>query len=173
MTVGGYEIIKVKLNTSYNVVHLLNLSKKLNSMKNYYLLGLVIVLFATSCKKEEEPEIIICDIQESDALVGTGLIGSWEIQSRSIDNLSDASVHCCEFYEFNFDQNTADFEGLFKKTSSGVDLVGIYVVDQSNGTIDLSFMGNTQLIQYSISSGSLIMEYTYNGQDYYEIWKQL
>ncbi|MEJ2583716.1 MAG: hypothetical protein P8Z38_01305 [Robiginitalea sp.] len=96
-------------------------------MKKLKILLVVPLLMAFQCDEET-------DLSE-DRLIDTGLLGRWEIADETIGGISDLSVKCCRFFEFNPDDTPEDFKGtFFYEDATGV-YQGVFSVDPENGTI--------------------------------------
>ncbi len=73
---------------------------------------------------------------QDDTLIGTDLLGRWEIADESRDGISDLSVKCCRFFEFTLDGNPEDLTGRFLyEDGTGGFYEGIFTVDPDKQTI--------------------------------------
>lgn len=98
-------------------------------MKYLRLLFFWALLMAFQCESDNPTSF--------DSLEATGLLGRWEIQDEIINGvISNMIPKCCEFLEFNPDDNIRDSIG-FLTYSDSQDIVnsGIFEVDLNNQSI--------------------------------------
>jgi hypothetical protein len=110
-----------------------------------------------------------------DNLDATGLLGSWEIQDEIINgNISDMLPKCCEFLEFDPDDNITDSKGLLTYTDSqGLVNSGTFEVNLDNQTILFIDDENDEFIfDFSIndSQENLMVNFTEDGTNYTQTW---
>lgn len=76
------------------------------------------------------------DDNTTNPLSETGLIGTWGINGKGINNVSSIEAICCETLIFSEDSNIRDFNGNYEFDQSvGVTTNGTFVVDTLNNTI--------------------------------------
>jgi len=110
-----------------------------------------------------------------DILDTTGLLGSWEIQDEIINgNISDMIPKCCEFLEFDPDDNITDSKGLLTYTDSqGLVNSGSFEVNLDNQTILFIDDENDEFIfDFSINDSQerLTVDFTEDGTNYTQTW---
>ena len=111
-------------------------------MKYFRIIVFLPLLMAFQC----EDDIEIAD----DNLNDSGLLGTWEIADETVNGLSDMLPICCEFFEFNPDDNKQDFTGLFVYTDSMGDVYdGLFTVDQTN---QKGGRGQSQIAEHTVVS---------------------
>ncbi|MCA0132134.1 hypothetical protein [Winogradskyella alexanderae] len=125
--------------------------------KKLLILMLVPFLVAFQCESNDPAPF--------DNLESTGLLGSWEIQNEILNgNISDMIPRCCEFLEFDPDDNIRDNIGLLTyNDTQGLVNSGTFEVDLNNQTILFIDDDNDQLlITYSIdeTQGTLTIDFT-------------
>lgn len=117
---------------------------------------------------EDDIEIV------EDNLNDSGLLGTWEISEETVNGISDMLPICCEFLEFNPDDNKQDFTGFFIYTDSmGNVYDGLFTFDQTNQTI-LFDRNDNELITYGYSLNSseeyLTLTFTQENMNYVQGW---
>ena len=110
-----------------------------------------------------------------DSLEATGILGRWEIQDEIINgNISDMIPKCCEFLEFDPDDNIADNKGLLTNTDSqGLINSGTFEVDFDNQTILFIDDDNDEFaFEFSVddSKENLTIDFTENGTNFTQRW---
>jgi hypothetical protein len=121
-------------------------------MKNLTFLLIGLLLF-TACNEDEEAQ------PQPGPLESSGILGNWEIQFRSYNNISDASALCCEFLLFEEDENQSDLKGKMISTSTGSVTEWEFIMDVENSRITFNRENNTREYEYAINDGSLSFEY--------------
>lgn len=135
--------------------------------KHLFLLMLFPCLTAFQCESDDPAPFDILDT--------TGLLGSWEIQDEIINgNISDMIPKCCEFLEFDPDDNITDSKGLLTYTDSqGLVNSGTFEVNLDNQTILFIDDENDEFIfDFSIneSQENLMVDFTEDGTNYTQTW---
>ena len=137
-------------------------------MKKLKLLLVMPLLMAFQCDDET-------DLSE-DPLIDTGLLGRWEIADETIGGISDLSVKCCRFFEFNPDDNLEDLNGeFFYEDETGV-YQGMFSVDSETGTILFRREGrNPATYEYSLNGDQdyLMFTFTDNDADFEQGWSRV
>ncbi|MDY2586929.1 hypothetical protein [Winogradskyella aquimaris] len=113
-----------------------------------------------------------------DNLETTGILGSWEIQDEVINgNISDMIPRCCEFLEFDPDDDIRDNKGLLTyNDSQGLVNSGTFEVDFDNQII--LFIDNDDdefLFTFSLdeSQDILTIDFNEDGTDYTQNWVKI
>lgn len=119
-----------------------------------------------------------CDhdpVKIEDGLNQTGLLGRWEIADEIMnDGISDLLPKCCQFFEFNTDENKKDFQGVYTYTDGmGIEYSGLFTADLTNEKI--IFVNNEkELFVYGFSVDdselNLTLTFTQNGIKYLQGW---
>jgi len=137
-----------------------------------YLKWLVIIPFLMAFQCESD------DPAHFDNLVEIGLLGQWEIQDEVINgNISDMIPRCCEFLNFESDDDIRDYKGLLTYTDSqGWVNNGTFEVDIDNETI--LFMDNENdefIFDFSINDSQEILrlDFTEDGINYTQSWTRI
>ena len=118
------------------------------------------------------------DTAPFDNLEAIGLLGQWEIQNEVMNgNISDMIPKCCEFLEFNPDDNIRDNKGLLTYTDSqGLVNNGVFKVEINNETILFIDNENDEFIfDFSVndSRDRLTIDFTEDDVTYTQIWFRL
>ena len=74
--------------------------------------------------------------QSDDLLFDVGLMGEWEISSRTVNGTPDPMVDCCEYLELRGDSVLEDLSGFwFYDDGDTVQTEGTFTVDTLEGDI--------------------------------------
>lgn len=125
-------------------------------MKKYLrFLLLAPLLMAFTC--DEDTDINYDNLNE------LGIFGEWEINSETIDGISDLTVQCCRFIEFLPDSNNEDFSGLFNYSVQPTQSYdGIFTVDPTNQVITFQREGNEEVMySYTINNSQDTLSFTF------------
>ena len=125
-------------------------------MKKYLrFLLLVPLLMAFTC--DEDTDINYDNLNE------LGIFGEWEINSETIDGISDLTAPCCRFIEFLPDGNNEDFSGLFNYSVQPTQSYdGIFTVDPTNQVITFQREGNEEVMySYTINNSQDTLSFTF------------
>lgn len=140
-------------------------------MKKYLkILMITPFLMAFQCESDDPAPI--------DNLEEIGLIGRWEIQDELINgNISDMIPRCCEFLEFEPDNDIRDYKGILSYTDSQA-LVnnGTFEVDINNQTILFIDNENDEfLFEFSLDGfeENLTIDFTEDGTNYSQSWSKI
>jgi hypothetical protein len=127
-------------------------------------------LLAFQC--DQETEII------EDNLDAIGIMGRWEIQDESINiTISDMTPKCCEFLEFNPDDNLRDSIGFLTYTDSqNIVNTGVFEVDLNNQSILFTDVESDEFVfKFEVDSAqqNLTLYFTEDGTNYTQIWVRI
>ena len=140
-------------------------------MKTYFRILLVVpFLFSFQCEDSDPAPF--------DSLEATALLGSWEIQDEIINgNISDMIPKCCEFLEFDPDDDIRDNKGFLTiNDSQGLVNSGTFEVDIENQTILFIDDDNDEfLFQFSVNEAqeTLTIDFTEDGTTYTQGWARI
>ena len=140
-------------------------------MKKYLKLVLLVpFLMAFQCEGNDPAAF--------DNLDASGLLGSWEIQDEIINgNISDMIPKCCEFLEFDPDDDITDSKGLLTYIDSqGLVISGTFEVDFDNQTILFIDDDNDEfLFEFSVddSQNNLTIDFMEDGTNYEQVWARV
>lgn len=137
-------------------------------MKYFRIIVFLPLLMAFQC----EDDIEIAD----DNLNDSGLLGTWEIADETVNGISDMLPICCEFFEFNPDDNKQDFTGLFVYTDSMGDVYdGLFTVDQTNQTLLFEWDDEQITYGYELDSSQehLTFTFTEDNLNYVQGWVKI
>lgn len=139
-------------------------------MKKYLrFLLLAPLLMAFTC--DEDTDINYDNLNE------LGIFGEWEINSETIDGISDLTAQCCRLIEFLPDGNNEDFSGLFNYSVQPTQSYdGIFTVDPTNQVITFQREGNEEVMySYTInnSQDTLSLTFTENEAVFEQDWVKI
>ena len=103
-------------------------------------------------------------------LANSGVLGRWELQSRSYDGITPLIKEVGYFLTFLEDQDRSDQIGEFKAISPGSETDGIFELNPSDGTIRFEFRDNAPTYEYEIEGDALIFDYEEDGVEINELW---
>lgn len=125
-------------------------------------LSFVVIVLVSSCKKKA--------IDQFDKLEQMGILGKWKLQMRTINGITDLISHCCEFIEFNADNESDDLKGHFVATSPGNETSGLFEISTAAKTIRFEFNNKQLTYAYSISERIITFTYVENEVVIIEDW---
>lgn len=134
-----------------------------------YLIALLFIPFLMAFQCEGD------DLAPLDGLETTGIFGRWEITNEIMNGtISDLLPRCCEFLEFESDNNITDYKGNFSYTDTqGLVNNGSFEVDTTNQTILFIYDNNDEFIfDFSIneSEENLVINFIEDGINYTQNW---
>ncbi len=124
--------------------------------------GLVLLLLVSGCGRD--------DTDDRSALVKTGLLGRWELQSRSYDGITPLIREVGFFLTFLEDSDRSDLIGQFNAISPGSETDGIFELNPAAGSIRIEFSDKSLTYEYKVQGDALIFDYEEDGSDINEIW---
>lgn len=134
-----------------------------------YLIALLFIpfLMAFQCEGDDPAPL--------DGLETTGIFGRWEITNEIMNGtISDLLPRCCEFLEFESDNNITDYKGNFSYTDTqGLVNNGSFEVNITNQTILFLYDNNDEFIfDFSIneSEENLVINFIEDGINYTQNW---
>ena len=109
-----------------------------------------------------------------DQLFDVGLLGAWEISSRTIDGTPNPAVDCCEYLELRGDSVLEDFSGLwFYDDGDTVQNEGNFTVDTAERDIQFYHQNRTFTRNYVVVSYDVIyLEHDLGSTFFEEIWRR-
>ena len=133
------------------------------------LLFLFPFLMAFQCEEDILPK--------EDKLYNTDLLGRWEIADETISGIQDLLPKCCQFFEFNIDENGDDLIGDFNYTDSfGTNIYGIFTVDTVNQTITFEQEGQQPIVyNYMLDTTKEHLSFSFNldNKAYVQTWTRV
>ena len=109
-----------------------------------------------------------------DQLFDLGLLGTWEISSRTVNGTPDPMVDCCEYLELLGDSILEDLSGLwFYDDGDTVQNQGTFTVDAVEGDIQFyhqnsTFTRNSVVVSYDV----IYLEHHVGSTFFEEIWRR-
>lgn len=109
-----------------------------------------------------------------DQLFDLGLLGAWEISSRTLNGTPDPTVDCCEYLELLGDSILEDLSGLwFYDDGYTVQNQGAFTVDAVEGDIQFYHQNSTFTRNYVLVSYDVIyLEHHVGSTFFEEIWRR-
>ena len=123
---------------------------------------LLIFISITACDNDDP-------IEES-ALVKSGVLGRWELLSRSYDGITPLIREVGFFLILTEDTNRGDLSGKFTAISPGSETDGVFELNPMNGTIRFEFGDRILTYEYEFQSDALVLDYNEFGSSINEIW---
>lgn len=114
-----------------------------------------------------------CDNDETNddsALVKSGILGRWELQSRSFDGITPLIREVGYYLTLLEDKDRSDLNGDFFSVSPGSETTGLFELNPTSGTIRFEFRSETLFYEYEVRDDVLIFNYQEDGTDIEEIW---
>lgn len=134
---------------------------KFNSLS---LISLIVLFIFSGCESDDGNTKI-------DSLTKVGIIGTWQLETRIINNVSDPSIPCCQTIEFSTDTNPDDMIGLFSATDVGSVKTGDFELKNQNEIIEFRFGDDIMSYDISISNTIISFSYTENDHSIKEDWR--
>lgn len=110
-----------------------------------------------------------CDepvLDKNDFLINTGILGSWEISSETIDGISDLTAKCCQAFDFYADKNYKDFKGEFKYQYELGVKDGVFTLFPEDQKINFKQTDGKEFnYSYSISEDQDLLTFTFSDSD--------
>ena len=109
-----------------------------------------------------------------DQLFDLGLLGTWEISSRTVNGTPDPMVDCCEYLELLGDSILEDLSGLwFYDDGDTVQNQGTFTVDAVEGDIQFyhqnsTFTPDSVVVSYDV----IYLEHHVGSTFFEEIWRR-
>jgi hypothetical protein len=92
-----------------------------------------------------------------DLLFDVGLMGEWEISSRTVNGTPDPTVDCCEYLELRGDSVLEDLSGFwFYDDGDTVQTEGTFTVDTLEGDIQFFHQNSYFSLGYVVVSYDVI-----------------
>ncbi|MFZ6052569.1 hypothetical protein [Halocola ammonii] len=141
-------------------------------MHRIYLLVLFFISFTviTGCEKVDDEKM---ETEKTDNLNETGLIGQWKLEARSLNNISDLSVECCDYIEFKTDDDSSDLKGAFIATGVGYETKGDFELKPSDNIIQFNYEDSEKVYEYQMINDLIIFTYVEEGNEVVEDWRKL
>jgi hypothetical protein len=161
--------LKINFRTTFSL-HQVNSFASTLQMKDYVksirfiliITGLLAAL--TACEKDNTPAY--------DPLLQSPVIGTWKLETRLINNLSDLAVACCDYLEFSTDVNPNDLKGNFTASGTGYENYGSFEINSDTQSIRFEYDNNTLLYNLQFSDDRIIFTYTEDDADVEEVWRR-
>lgn len=143
----------------------------MKSLKCLSVLLLIIFTVFSSCKKDEIEESNNSN-KQTDNLEPIGILGLWKLESRSVNGITDMSIQCCDYIEFNADNELHDLKGLFQASGNGYETNGVFELETANDTIQLVYDNTQKSYGFEISNDLMIFTYSEDSQSITENWRK-
>ena len=131
-------------------------------MISRYSLCLLIFISITACDDDNT-------IEES-ALIKSGVLGRWELLSRSNDGITPLIREVGFFLILTEDTNRGDLSGKFTAIYPGSETDGVFELNPTKGTIRFEFGDRILTYEYEFQSDALVLDYNEFGSSINEIW---
>ena len=132
-------------------------------MKSILIFTILVFAAVPSCNDDEE-------LIGEDILQDIGIIGKWKLDSRAVDGISNLAVECCDYIEFEQDNQTSHLSGNFKAYGYQYETNGIFTLDLNVESILFEYDNTQKVYIYTLEENILAFRYTENGQEISETW---
>ncbi|MDT0608321.1 hypothetical protein [Croceitalea rosinachiae] len=103
---------------------------------------------------------------EEDLLFESGIYAGWQLTSQSIDGISDLTPLPETLLEFYPDNNTQDNRGEYNLEELSANIVGVFIMDQTEQTITFKREGSSDVIyDYTINSDKDFITFSFTESD--------
>ena len=136
--------------------------KNLASKKIPHIFVFVILFVLIACDNDEP--------NDDSALVKSGILGRWELQSRSFDGITPLIREVGYYLTLLEDKDRSDLNGDFFSVSQGSETTGLFELTPTSGTIRFEFRSEILIYEYEVREDVLIFNYREDGTDIEEIW---
>ncbi len=123
----------------------------------------IVLLFTLTACDNDEPN-------DDSALVKSGILGRWELQSRSFDGITPLIREVGYYLTLLEDKDRSDLTGDFFSVSPGSETAGLFELNPTSGTIRFEFGDRTLTYEYEVQDDVLIFDYREDDTDIEEIW---
>lgn len=137
----------------------------MKNFKTIFLLLSISLFLFTSCEDDDA-------LQNTDSLEEVGILGEWEIESRTTNGATDMSVNCCDFITFETGNDINDTKGEFQRQGEGYDRSGEFIVSTLEETIEFKFDNREVLYGFEISDDLITFTYSENDATIVEDWRK-
>lgn len=137
-------------------------------MKRIYRITILSAILAFSACKKESDETL--PVNKVDKLDDIGILGEWEIESRSINGIDDMLPICCEFLDFQTGSNMEDLNGNVRYLEIDRDIAGKFEIDQANMTIEFIFEDYNYSSKLEIKDNVMHLTYSNEGLVIEDAW---
>lgn len=133
-------------------------------MKNFIVSILSVIILFMSCDNT--------DIEQTDNLDQSGILGQWKLESISTNGISDLSILCCEYIQFIADDELNDLRGEFTTSGNGSSTNGVFELNTANNTIHFEYDNSQNSYEFHISNNFMSFTYEENNQEIIEGWRK-
>ena len=134
-------------------------------MKSILIFTILVFAAVPSCNDEEE-------LIGEDILQDIGIIGKWKLDSRAVDGISNLAVECCDYIEFEQDNQTSHLYCNFKSYGYQYETYWIFTLDLNVESILFEYDNTQKVYTYTVEDNILAFRYTENGQEILETWRK-
>jgi hypothetical protein len=134
----------------------------MNKQVGYLLAGVVFSLIFLGCDDDSE-----------DRLKAENILGEYTLASRSVDNISDLSVPCCDTLELTTDADPDDLRGAVRASGVGYENSGAFTLNPSEGLIEFEYESTQRLRAYEQIDEQLFLTYEEENQTIREGWQRM
>jgi len=114
-----------------------------------------------------------CDDDSEDRLKAENILGQYTLSSRSVDNISDLSVPCCDSLELTTDADPDDLRGAVRASGVGYENSGAFTLNPSEGLIEFEYENTQRLRAYEQTDDQLFLTYEEANKTIREGWQRL
>lgn len=133
-------------------------------MKSLFIFTIMVLAAVPSCNDDEE--IFIDRIEDA------GIIGKWKLESRQINGISNLAVQCCDYLEFEQDDEPDDLRGSFQAYGFLYEADGTFTLDLNVGSILFEYDDSQRKYSYGLDEDTLTFFYPEDGNEIIETWRR-
>ena len=112
------------------------------------------------------------DDEQLDSLEESGIIGTWKLESRTIDGITGLIIECCDYIEFRTEGKKNDLQGQFISSGVGYETIGVFEINNTNNTIQFDYNTKQLIYEYQVSNDLISFFYIEDNQDIIEDWRK-
>jgi hypothetical protein len=132
--------------------------------------SIVIITFLTlavllSCCEEEA-------LKSENILDENRIFGKWKLESRAINGISNLAVECCDYIEFEQENQNDNLNGRFEAYGYQYETQGTFTLNLEEQSILFQYDDTQKLYTYALKEDALLFHYIENGKDVSEVWRK-
>ncbi len=124
---------------------------------------IAILLIAMSCTDEDT---------EISWLEPSGILGTWERESLSIDGTIISQNECCYYLSFSDNRSLTDYTGSFDLTKDNETTGGSFRLNEPGQTIIFIYFDREESYNYSIEENQMTFTYAEDDTTVIEVWRK-
>lgn len=140
-------------------------------MRTFHFLRVFILtslFFMTSCADDDTGQ----ELQQSDNLEQYDILGEWQLEVRTINEITDAAVECCDTITLQTDEVKDDLSGVFEASGVGYQTNGEFLLNPADNKVQ--FFRDDEVLEYTFQVNADVLTFTYEeaGDAIDENWRK-